>query len=115
MVVGLGARDALDAERLRIAAASVLGRARELGRAGSAGSCRTRSATSDAAALVEGTLLSAYRFDRYKTPSAEEHPQLQALIVAAHDDVAATVRAARSWCARRSTARATCRTRRPTT
>ena len=38
----------------------------------SAGSCRTTSATHVAGALVEGTLLAAYRFDRYKSKDAED-------------------------------------------
>ena len=43
---------------------------------------------------MEGTSLSGYRFDRYKSPSAEERPRLQELVVAAHDDHAETVRRA---------------------
>ena len=67
-------------------------------------------------ALVEGTVLAAYRFDRYKTPSAEDDAaRLQAARARAHHDVARAGRAARASWPRRSTARATCRTRRPTT
>jgi leucyl aminopeptidase len=47
-----------------------------------------------AQAIVEGTALAAYRFDRYKSPSAEgegDGRRIQELVVAAHDDHAATV------------------------
>ena len=44
------------------------------------------------AGLVEGTLLHAYRFDRYK-PEAEPHA-LSRLLVSAHHDVAEPVRVA---------------------
>src|ERR671910_40428 len=37
-------------------------------------------------ALVEGTALSAYRFDRYKSPSSEERPSIAELVIAAHED-----------------------------
>ena len=66
LLVGLGPRAAFDAERARIAAAVALGRAKELG-------CRRLCwelphHVDDAVtgALVEGTLLAAYRFTRYK-------------------------------------------------
>ena len=47
--------------------------------------------------LVQGTLLHAYRFDRYK-PSSEDsrERQVQALVLSAHHDIAEPVRAARS-------------------
>ena len=45
ILVGCGERDAFDPERARIAAATALGRARELGAGRCAGSCRTRSPT----------------------------------------------------------------------
>ena len=95
IVVGLGNRDALTPERLRIAAASVQERARDLGaRRPLLGAARTRSAPSTPRRSCEGTSLSGYRFDRYKSPSAEERPRLQELVVAAHDDHAETVRRA---------------------
>jgi len=70
IVVGLGKRSELDPERVRVAASTVCKRAGELGSrslswelpatdAGEAGDV--------AAALVEGTLLSLYRFDRFKS------------------------------------------------
>ena len=94
IVVGLGSRDALTPERLRIAAASVQERARDLGARRLCWELPHKVGAEHAAALVEGTSLSGYRFDRYKSPSADERPRLQELVVAAHDDHAETVRRA---------------------
>jgi len=68
LIAGLGKRDELDAERARVAASAVAARARELG---------TRSlswAAPDgvAAAIVEGTLLRLYRFDRFKSNADDD-------------------------------------------
>src|SRR5215210_402160 len=71
ILAGLGKRDGFDAERARVAAATVVGRARELG---------TRSLcwelphhVDDAAGggFVEGTLLAAYDYRAYKTAPDE--------------------------------------------
>jgi leucyl aminopeptidase len=66
ILAGLGKRDELDAERLRVAAAVAAGRAREIG-----SRSLSWAAPSDdagvAGAIVEGTLLALYRFDRYKS------------------------------------------------
>ena len=94
IVVGLGSRDALTPERLRIAAASVQERARDLGARRLCWELPHKVGAEHAAALVEGTSLSGYRFDRYRSPSADERPRLQELVVAAHDDHAETVRRA---------------------
>ena len=68
IAVGLGKREEFDSERARIAGAIALGRARD------AGAKRIAWAVPDgvdeaaiATALAEGTLLAAYRFDRYKS------------------------------------------------
>jgi leucyl aminopeptidase len=70
IVVGLGKRDAFDAEAARVAAAVAAGRAREL-------SARSLSWTAPggvevAGALVEGTLLALYKFDRFKSSSDDD-------------------------------------------
>ncbi len=88
LVVGLGAREEFTAERARVAAAAARGRANEL-------STRTlcwEAPDGDgelAAAIVEGTMLSDYRFELYKSAatrdaSASEAPpeQLERLIIA---------------------------------
>ncbi len=63
IVVGLGKRDELDPEKARVAAAAVAGRARELG----AKSLSWEAPEGTAGAVVEGTLLKLYKFDRFKT------------------------------------------------
>jgi leucyl aminopeptidase len=92
IVVGLGARDELTPERLRVAAASVHERARELGTRTLCWELPHKVGAEHAQALVEGTALSAYRFDRYKSPPPEgERPQLGELVIAAHDDMSDAV------------------------
>jgi leucyl aminopeptidase len=94
IVVGLGERDAFDAERARLAAAAVAGRARELGTRTLAWELPHHVDDAVAGGLVEATLLAAYRFDRYRTPPQEAEPALEELVVSAHHDVSAPVRAA---------------------
>jgi leucyl aminopeptidase len=75
VVVGLGKREKLDAERLRVAAALV---------AKEAGSLQARSlawalpegieAASVAEAIVTGTVLGSYRYDRFRAADADEPP-----------------------------------------
>ncbi len=92
IAVGLGARDEWSAERARVAAALVHGRARELG----AGRLCWLvpdgvDASRAAAALTEGTLLAAYRFERYRKPT-DEDAELELLAI--HTDAAEAVRRA---------------------
>ncbi len=83
IVAGLGKREELDAEKARVAAAVAAERAGALG-------ARSLSwAVPDldgvVAGLVEGTLLKLYRFDRYKSKSAEEEdspPKVESLELA---------------------------------
>jgi leucyl aminopeptidase len=71
MLAGLGARDELDAERARVAAAVVERRARELGARTLCWGMPPDADAEIAEGLVQGTLLSAYRFDRYKLGTAD--------------------------------------------
>jgi leucyl aminopeptidase len=87
VLVGLGKRDQLDGERVRVAAASALGRARELGARRLCWEVPHKVGEEIAAAIVEGTMLSAYRFDRFKGKPPEEPAGLDALVVSAHDDL----------------------------
>jgi len=96
ILVGLGAREEFDAERARIVAGLAHGRAREL-------SARTLCwevphHVSDAVVegLVEGTLLHAYRFDRYQPaePPDADRPAITRLILSAHHDLSAPVHTA---------------------
>ena len=91
ILVGLGARAELDGEKVRIAAASALGRARELGATRLCWEVPHKVGPQIAAAIVEGTLLTAYRFDRFKSTPPESDGELAALVVSAHDDLAGVV------------------------
>ncbi|MEJ7894795.1 MAG: leucyl aminopeptidase family protein [Solirubrobacteraceae bacterium] len=67
--IGLGEQGRFDAERARVAAAAVIGRATELG----AGTVYYDGP--EPAGFVEGALLSAYRFDRYKSEPGDPGPE----------------------------------------
>ncbi len=66
MLVGLGARDELDGERARVAAGLAHRRARELGATTLCWALPPGAGAEIAEGLVQGTLLGAYRFDRYR-------------------------------------------------
>lgn len=92
VLVGLGARTQFDSERARVAAAKAHGRAAELGARTLCWELPHRVPDAVAAALVQGTMLHAYRYERYR-PKAER-PAVERLIVSAHDDVSEAVAAA---------------------
>ncbi|MEY2442586.1 MAG: leucyl aminopeptidase, partial [bacterium] len=91
VLVGLGARGDLDGERMRVAAASAIGRARELGARRLCWEVPHKVGPEIAAAIVEGTLLCAYRYTRFKAPPEEEPADVDALIVSAHHDLSEVV------------------------
>ncbi len=97
-VVGLGSRDEFEPERARVAAALATRRAAsyEAGTIAWVPPSAGEPATT-AAALVEGTILSAYRFDRYRSagPEDEPPPHLQSLTVLGAEELSATTEAAR--------------------
>jgi leucyl aminopeptidase len=78
LIAGLGKREELDHERARVAAAAVAGRARELGSVSLSWALPPGDGV--AAALVEGTLLKLYSFDRFK--SKREENGLESLEIA---------------------------------
>ncbi len=86
VVIGLGSRDAFDAERARIAAAAVHGRARELGTKALCWEVPHHVDDAIVAGLVEGTVLAGYRFDRYRN-HPEDDSALETLLLSAHHDV----------------------------
>ncbi|MCW2990486.1 MAG: leucyl aminopeptidase [Solirubrobacterales bacterium] len=90
VVVGLGARDRFDAERARVAAATVHGRAKDLGAEVLCWEVPHHVSDDVAAGLVEGTLLAAYRFDRFKSAS-DGGEGIEELVLSAHHDVSAVV------------------------
>jgi leucyl aminopeptidase len=91
LLVGLGSRDAFDPERARIAAATVHARLRELGTATLCWELPHHVPDEVAAALVEGTILAGYRFDRYRARPDDEPVVLDEIVVSAHHDVADAV------------------------
>src|SRR5918997_5250186 len=95
ILIGLGARDNFDAERARVAAATALGRARELRTRVLCWELPHKVPDAVAGALVEGTLLAAYRYTEFKSSTGEDRGP-DALVVSAHHDVAAAVDAGRA-------------------
>jgi leucyl aminopeptidase len=97
LVVGLGERDELDAEKLRVTAAVV---------AKEAGWLRARSLAwvlpgfddpgAAAEAVVTGTVLGAYRFDRFRAADPEQPPRLESLTLVGPADLAAAAKAGRT-------------------
>jgi leucyl aminopeptidase len=88
LLVGLGARKDFSAERARVAAAVGGERAREISARALCWQAPVDSEPAVAGALVEGTILGDYRFERHKSapaeredPAAEPRKQLERLIV----------------------------------
>ncbi|HVS28916.1 MAG TPA: leucyl aminopeptidase [Solirubrobacteraceae bacterium] len=95
LLVGLGKRDNFDPERARVAAAVAHDRARELGSKTICWELPHHVSDGVCGGLVEGNVLAAYRFERYKkTDPDEDGTGPQRLIVSAHDDVSAPVASA---------------------
>jgi leucyl aminopeptidase len=87
IVAGLGGRAAFDPERARVAAAGVVGRAKELGAKTLCWEVPHHVTDAHVGALVEGTLLAAYAFREYKSGEDEDGAGLEALILSSHHDV----------------------------
>jgi len=89
LVVGLGERDDLDAEKLRVVAALAAKEAARL-EAGSLAWALPESDDAGAAvaALVTGTVLAAYRFDRFKSDEGDDAPGLESLTLLAPAELA---------------------------
>jgi leucyl aminopeptidase len=88
IVAGLGGRADFDPERARVAAATVAGRAQELGTRTLCWEVPHHVSDTQAGALVEGTLLAAYTYSEFKS-GGDDDPGLAALILSAHHDVSA--------------------------
>ena len=87
VLAGLGKRDEFDAERARVAAAAVAGRAKELG---TRALCWEVPHHVDAPGFVEGTVLAAYEYRAHKTGD-DDGPRIEELVVSAHHDTSAEV------------------------
>jgi leucyl aminopeptidase len=84
LAVGLGERADLDPERLRVAAAVATERASDLDAESIAWLLPAGfDPATAAAALVEGTILAGYRFDRYRTADDDRPSRLSRIVVAA--------------------------------
>jgi leucyl aminopeptidase len=92
ILVGLDARADFGPERARRAAAVVDRRAVELSTASLCWSVPAAGQKDVARGLIEGALLHAYRFDRYK--AAEERRAVERLLLSSPDDLTAVAREA---------------------
>jgi leucyl aminopeptidase len=93
LVIGLGKRSELDAERLRIAAATAVQQAATYEATDVAWALPSAAGTAgDAAAfatgIVDGTILASFRFDRFKSRDPEDPPppRLARLVICAPDE-----------------------------
>jgi leucyl aminopeptidase len=95
LVVGLGKRDELNAERLRVAAAVAAKEAKRLEASSIAWALPDGADAAPAEALVTGTILAAYSFDRFRKGDGEDAGALQALTLLGPAELAAAVETAR--------------------
>ena len=93
LLAGLGKREEFDPERARVAAAAVAARASDLGAVSL--SWAAPAGEGVAGALVEGTLLRLYRFDRFKSREDDNGQRIEALELAGEEVPAAEVERAR--------------------
>jgi len=94
ILVGLGKRARFDAERARVVAAVAHRRAREVGAGTLCWEVPHHVGDEVVEGLVEGTLLHAYRFERYKPSDDEDSREVEKLVLSAHHDVAEPARIA---------------------
>jgi leucyl aminopeptidase len=98
LLAGLGKREQLTPERARVVAAAVRERARELSTRTLCWQAPLDGDAAVAGALVEGTMLADYRFERHKSAPAQDSgappKRLDGLILAASADLDETAREA---------------------
>ena len=82
-----GSREAFDDEAARVAAAAVVGRAKELG---TRTLCWEVPHHVESPGFVEGTVLAAYEYRAFKAPD-DDAPRLEELVVSAHHDTSVEV------------------------
>jgi len=96
LLVGFGAREHWKVEGARVCAALAARRAAELGATSLCWELPEGADEEVAAALVQGTVLASYRFDRYKQADpSERRPELAELIVSAPRELGAVLERAR--------------------
>ncbi len=104
LLIGLGVRTDFDAERARVAAAVAHRRAREFGTGTLCWEVPHHVGDEIVEGLVTGSVLSGYRFTRYKPAPAGNAP-VERLILSSHHDVAAPVHRASVLAAAQNRAR----------
>jgi leucyl aminopeptidase len=110
LIIGLGKREEADAERLRVAAALAAKEAERL-EVDSVAWALPESGDDDAAAeaLVTGTILGSYRFDRFTGKGADSEdspsPRIESLTLLAADAVTAAAETARVYAEAQNRAR----------
>ena len=87
VLAGLGSREKFDDEAARVAAAAVVGRAKELG---TRALCWEVPHHIESPGFVEGTVLAAYEYRAFKAPD-DDAPRLEELVVSAHHDTSVEV------------------------
>src|ERR1700748_2912644 len=100
LVVGLGERGSFTPEKLRVLAALVAGETAKLEAASLAWALPAYEKEAAAAeAIVTGTILGSYRFDKFKGDTKEDDakPALAALTVLAGEELAGAVETARGY------------------
>jgi len=100
LVVGLGERDSLTVEKLRVLAALVAGEAAKVASTSLAWALPAYEDEAAAAeAIVTGTILGSYRFDKFKGDTKEEDdkPALSSLTVLGGEELAGAVETARVY------------------
>ena len=98
IVAGLGRREEMEPERARVVAALAATQAAELGARSLAWELpATGDPPATAAAIVTGTILAGYRFDRYlgDTDEEEKPAKIEQLVVLGPDELSAEVEMAR--------------------
>jgi len=88
LLVGLGARAELDGETARVAAAGAAARAREISTRALCWLVPEGAGEAIAAALVEGTVLADYRFERFKSaPAPDAPPAIERLLLGCPEEL----------------------------
>jgi len=98
LVVGLGKREEFDAERARVVAAPTAREAEQLGAIRVAWALpESDEPAAIAAALVTGTILGSWRFDRFRSVDPDDPPpsRIESLTLVGPESVAAAAEAAR--------------------
>jgi leucyl aminopeptidase len=92
IVAGLGPRARFDAERARQVAAAVHGRSTEIGATTLCWALPDGAGDELAVALVDGTVLHSYRFDRYRRPPASAARGPERLLISSARDLSLLIR-----------------------